>query len=69
MKLQSSNVAKRVTLSQVTCFYRHVKHWTANFLHGAWIIRAAALTSMSVGLFVEHEHGILDLKTGKLPHE
>jgi hypothetical protein len=24
---------------------------------------AAVLTSMSVGLFVEHKHGILDLKT------
>jgi hypothetical protein len=30
---------------------------------------AAVLTSMSVGLFVEHEHGILDLKTEKPPHE
>ena len=34
-----------------------------HFLHSAWIMSAAVLTSMSVGLFVEHKHGILDLKT------
>lgn len=28
-----------------------------------WIKSAAVLTSMSVGLFIEHKHGILDLKT------
>jgi hypothetical protein len=69
MKLQSSNVARRVALKQVTCFYRYVRHWAANLLHGAYINSAAVLTSMSVGLFVEHEHGILDLKTGKSPYE
>jgi len=69
MKLQSSNVGRRVALKQVTRLYSYTRHWTANFLDGAWIISAAVLTSMSVGLFVEHEHGILDLKTGKSLHE
>jgi hypothetical protein len=69
MKLQSSNAARKVALKLVTRLYTHVRQCTANFLHGAWIISAAVLTSMSVGLFVEHKHGILDLETEKSLHE